>query len=98
MVPVNGHPADKATYTLRLTVPEPYSVVANGSLTETIATESGTTTVWESRDPMASYLVTFHAGRLTSEVRDGPRGLPIRIAFAASVRRDSASCSTACPR
>ncbi|HEX2281732.1 MAG TPA: hypothetical protein VHG52_08215, partial [Thermomicrobiales bacterium] len=36
--PVNGHPADKATYTLRLTVPEPYAVVANGILTETIPT------------------------------------------------------------
>ena len=62
--PVNGHPADKATYTLRLTVPQPYAVVANGTLTETITTETGTTTVWESRDPMASYLVTLHAGRL----------------------------------
>ena len=83
--PVNGHPADKATYTLRLTVPEPYSVVANGILTETIPTETGTTTVWESRNPMASYLVTLHAGRLTIEVREGPHGLPIRTAFAASV-------------
>ena len=83
--PVNGHPADKATYTLRLTVPEPYSVVSNGILTETIATETGTTTVWESRNPMASYLVTLHAGRLTTEVREGPHGLPIRTAFAASV-------------
>src|SRR5918997_933825 len=85
--PVNGHPADKATYTLRLTVPQPYSVVANGLLTETIATETGTTTVWQSRDPMASYLVTLHAGRLTTEVREGPHGLPIRTAFAASVPR-----------
>jgi aminopeptidase N len=83
--PVNGHPADKATYTLRLTVPEPYSVVANGTLTETIADEDGTTTVWESRDPMASYLVTLHAGRLDIDVREGPGGLPIRTAFAASI-------------
>ncbi|HYN86946.1 MAG TPA: M1 family aminopeptidase, partial [Ardenticatenaceae bacterium] len=83
--PVNGHPADKATYTLRLTVPQPYSVVSNGLLTETIATEAGTTTVWESRNPMASYLVTLHAGRLTTEVREGPRGLPVRTTFAASV-------------
>jgi aminopeptidase N len=83
--PVNGHPADKATYTLRLTVPEPYAVVANGTLTETIDTENGTTTVWESRDPMASYLVTLHAGRLDIDVRQGPDGLPIRTAFAASI-------------
>ncbi len=83
--PVNGHPADKATYTLRLTVPEPYAVVANGTLTETIDFEGGTTTVWESRDPMASYLVTLHAGRLDVEVREGPGGLPIRTAFADSI-------------
>jgi aminopeptidase N len=68
-------------------VPQPYSVVSNGLLTETTATETGTTTVWESRDPMASYLVTLHAGRLTTEVREGPHGLPIRTAFAASIPR-----------
>ncbi|MGH2616427.1 MAG: M1 family metallopeptidase [Thermomicrobiales bacterium] len=83
--PVNGHPADKATYTLRLTVPKPYSVVSNGMLTETIGSGTKTTTVWQSRDPMASYLVTLHAARLDMDVREGPRGLPIRIAFAESV-------------
>jgi aminopeptidase N len=83
--PVNGHPADKATYTLRLTVPKPYAVVANGILTETIETATATTTVWESRDPMVSYVVTLHAGRLAIEERNGPDGLPIRVAFAAAV-------------
>lgn len=80
--PVNGHPSDKATYTLRLTVPEPYAVVANGSPVETISTDNGTTAVWQSRDPMASYLVTFQAARMTVEEREGPEGLPIRVAFA----------------
>jgi aminopeptidase N len=83
--PVNGHPADKATYTLRLTVPQPYAVVANGTLVQTIPADSGTTTIWESRDPMASYLATFHAGRLDVEEREGPHGLPLRLAFARSV-------------
>ncbi len=83
--PVNGHPADKATYTLRLTVPEPYDVAANGTLTEAVTAEGETTTVWESRDPMASYLVTLHAGRLDIEEREGPDGLPIRVAFAESI-------------
>ena len=83
--PVNGHPADKAAYTLRLTVPQPYTVVANGTLTDTITTDTATTTVWESHDPMASYLVTFHAGRLDVETRAGPGGLLIRTLYAASV-------------
>jgi aminopeptidase N len=83
--PVNGHPADKATYTLRLTVPEPYTVVANGTLRDTVATGAATTSVWESRNPMASYLVTFHAGRIDVETGLGPGGLPIRTAYATSV-------------
>lgn len=85
--PANAHPADKATYTLRLTVPTPYTVVANGTLSETTTTDGKTTSVWESRDPMASYLVTFHAGRLDVEERDGPHGIPIRLAYAESVGR-----------
>ena len=83
--PVNGHPADKASYTLRFTVPQPYTVVANGTLTDTVTTDTTSTTVWEARDPMASYLVTFHAGRLDVETGTGPGGLPIRNAYAASV-------------
>jgi aminopeptidase N len=54
-------------------------------LTETSSTGTGTTTVWESGNPMASYLVTLHAGRLETAVREGPHGLPVRTAFAASV-------------
>jgi len=85
--PSNGHPSDKATYTLRLTVPEPYSVVANGTLQESTTSERGTTTIWTSRDPIATYLVTFQAARLSTEVREGPDGIPIRVAFADSVPR-----------
>jgi aminopeptidase N len=66
-------------------VPKPYAVVANGHLLQTVDGEGETTSVWESRDPMASYLVTFHAGRLDVEERSGPHGIPIRLAFAESV-------------
>lgn len=83
--PANGHPSDKATYTMRLTVPRPYTVVANGLLRETIESQTATTTVWDSVDPVATYLVTFHAGRLTVEEREGPRGLPLRFSFAPEV-------------
>lgn len=83
--PVNGHPADKATYTFRLTVPEPYAAAANGVLVDTIAEDAATTYVWDARDPMASYLVTLHAGELEIEETTGPNGLPIRNVFAATV-------------
>lgn len=83
--PANAHPADKATYTLRLTVPDSFSVVANGLLAETTSANGKTTTVWESAQPMATYLVTFQAARLNTELREGPHGIPIRLAFAESV-------------
>ena len=38
--PVNGHPRDKATYTLAITVPEPYEVVSNGLL-DSVARSTG---------------------------------------------------------
>ncbi len=83
--PANAHPADKATYTLRLTVDEPFSVVANGLLVDTIRQSGKVTTVWDSPDPMATYLVTFHAGRLDMIEREGPHGIPLRLAFAEGV-------------
>jgi len=83
--PVNEHPSDKATYSARYTVPDPYVVEGNGSLVATIDNGDTTTFAWDSRDPIASYLVTFHAGLLEIEELEGPHGLPIRLSFAPNV-------------
>lgn len=75
--PVNDHPTDAATYTMRITVPAAYTVAANGLLSD--VTESGETRtfLWEATDPMASYLVTVNIGMFTMEQTEGPGGLPI---------------------
>lgn len=83
--PVNGHPADAAAYTLALTVAEPYEVVANGTLVETRDEGDARTFVWDAPDPMASYLVAFHAADLDFEETVGPGGLPILHAFPPAV-------------
>ena len=83
--PANAHPADKATYTLRLTVEEPFTVVANGLLIETSQARRQGHDCLGLADPMATYLVTFHAGRLDMIERDGPHGIPLRLAFAEGV-------------
>ena len=49
--PVNDHPLDKAVYTFRVTVPEPFEVAANGVLTETIDNGDTTTFVFEDARP-----------------------------------------------
>jgi aminopeptidase N len=79
--PVNDHPLDKATYTFRITVPDPYVVAANGVLTQTIDHGDTSTYVWEMRQPMASYLATVDIDRFVLKTSEGPDGLPIRNYF-----------------
>jgi aminopeptidase N len=85
--PVNGHPLDKATYTMIVTVPEPYDVVANGVLTS-VARSTGAagnpstaTFTWENQEPTASYLVMFHAAKLEVSITDDPGGITMIEAF-----------------
>jgi aminopeptidase N len=81
--PVNGHPADKATYTYRITVDDPLVVAANGVLTEIVpdADTGRTTYVWEMNDPMASYLTTLAISEFVVDESVTPGGVPIRSYF-----------------
>ena len=76
--PVNDHPLDKATYTFRVTVPEPFEVATNGVQTETIENEGTKTFVFEARDPMASYLATINIDEFDLETSQSESGVPIR--------------------
>lgn len=83
--PVNDHPQDKATYTMRFTVPQPYVAAANGVLTETRELDGRTLYVWEMRDPMASYLATVHIGRFVRTEETLDNGLLIRNYYPESI-------------
>jgi aminopeptidase N len=96
--PVNDHPCDKATYTLRVTVPEPYVVASNGLLKDTIRQGGNTTYVWESRDPMASYLSMVTIGDLTMHTQDGPDGLTIRNYFPSDASESDRAVFNPTPR
>lgn len=79
--PVNDHPLDLATYTFRITVPQPYTVAANGLLQEVIDHGTERTFVWEASDLTASYLVTLGIADYVVQEQVGPGGLPIRNYF-----------------
>jgi aminopeptidase N len=80
-LPVNDHPLDKATCTIRVTVPEGYRVASAGLLAEQ-TTEAGKTSYrWESSSPMASYLIPLGIGLFEGEEEQGPGALPIRNFF-----------------
>lgn len=92
--PVNGHPLDKATYTMTITVPEPYDVAANGLLRSVEMTTgagdnpSTRTFTWENAEPTASYLVTFHAAELDIATEDEPGGITVIEAFPPDLPED----------
>ena len=80
--PVNNHPCDKATYSLRVRVPKPQVAASNGLLVEQVDNPDGTTLFhWENRQPTASYLVTLVIGDFAVQTSSGPGGLPIRNYF-----------------
>ncbi len=83
--PVNDHPLDKATYTIVVTVPEPYEVAANGVLEETTDNGDTTTYTFAVRDPMASYLTTINVNDFNTETMASDAGIPIRNYYAASL-------------
>ena len=72
--PVNDTPLDKATYTFRITVPEPYTAAANGVLAQTVVNGSDKTFIWEMKQPMASYLRRSTSASSRSAVRGSRTG------------------------
>jgi aminopeptidase N len=80
--PVNDHPQDKATYSLSITVPEPYVVATNGELIEVINDNGMLTYKSVLNDLTASYLVTVDTGDLILDETGEEGQVPIRNYFA----------------
>ncbi len=75
--PSNNHPLDKATFSLRITVPAGLVAVSSGVLREQKETVGGSTFVWESDDPIAPYLVALAIGDLERQTSISGEGVSI---------------------
>jgi aminopeptidase N len=78
--PVNDHPRDKATYTIRISAPSALAALANGVLVSRQPGSAGYTTwTWRVSSPMAPYLATMVVGtyRVSESTHDG---LPVVLA------------------
>ncbi|HUG74848.1 MAG TPA: M1 family metallopeptidase [Acidimicrobiia bacterium] len=75
--PGNDHPADKATFAIDVTVPEPFVVVSNGRPVPVIETADGRTFGWRMDDPMATYLATVVIGELERVETGVVDGVPV---------------------
>ncbi|WP_066044122.1 M1 family metallopeptidase [Herbiconiux solani] len=64
--PCNDHPADKATYRIVVACEAGYTTVSNGELVSRSSRSGRTTSTFEMRQPMATYLATVQIGRYRS--------------------------------
>ncbi|SCF13846.1 Peptidase family M1 [Micromonospora viridifaciens] len=78
--PGNNHPTDKATFTFRATVPDGTTAVGNGTLASQSTHSGWTTFVWESREPMATYLATVTIGKFVVSESTTAGGVPVYTA------------------
>ncbi|WP_067972193.1 M1 family metallopeptidase [Nocardiopsis trehalosi] len=79
--PANDHPLDKATFDVRVTVPEGYEAVSNGVLTGRSTVAGRTTSTWRQDDPQATYLATLAVGRYDVHRDTTASGLPVYNAY-----------------
>ncbi|MEV0568727.1 M1 family metallopeptidase [Dactylosporangium sp. NPDC050588] len=86
--PVNDHPRDKATYSMRLTVPEGLTAIGNGVPLGSSTRDGWTTWRWAALTPVASYLSTMAVGRfrVDQHLHDGrPTVIAVDAALAPEV-------------
>ncbi|MGW2522046.1 M1 family metallopeptidase [Streptomyces sp. NPDC001617] len=76
--PCNDHPSDKAMFTIRVTAPNGYTVVAGGLPTGVDRVGTSTTWTYRTLHPMATELAQVSIGRSSVLHREGPHGLPVR--------------------
>ncbi len=75
---VNDQPADKALYDLTISVPEPFTGIANGELVDTVEADGVRTTTWHLAEPAASYLMTIATGDYVLTEDESASGVPIQ--------------------
>ena len=76
--PANDHPTDKATFVLRVTVPEGQVAAGPGILIDRQTAAMRTTFVWASTDPMATYLASIVTGDFAIVTSEGDADPVIR--------------------
>ncbi|WP_405450384.1 M1 family metallopeptidase [Streptomyces achromogenes] len=79
--PSSDHPADKATYDIRIKAPEGLTAVSNGRLVSTYDKGGSTYTHWRESKPMATYLATATIGKFDVRTGRTPGGIPVYVAI-----------------
>jgi aminopeptidase N len=95
--PANDNPAEKATFTFRITVPIGLEAVANGHLVQETTGPQTVTDVWREDTPMAPYLAEVVIGDLRVEPQPDPAGVPLRNVYSPATQGVAAPIAAATP-
>jgi aminopeptidase N len=79
--PSNDEPTDKATYTFRMTIPFGYYGIANGVPVSSYRVGSKVRSVWQMKQPMATWLATVNVNKLNVYSVRTSNGTPVRIYY-----------------
>jgi aminopeptidase N len=74
--PCNDHPGNKATFRIAITLASSYRAIANGRMVSATTKSSRTQWVYESIEPMATYLATMQIGLYRTRPVSDARGVP----------------------
>jgi aminopeptidase N len=96
--PSNDQPSDKALYDVAITVPKGWAGVSSGTFQGEVTQGNTTVYRWHSGNPMATYLVTFVADRLTMVKQTGPHGLPLTYWLRAKDRKKNLATMRQSPK
>ncbi|GAA4096292.1 M1 family metallopeptidase [Streptomyces hundungensis] len=89
--PSNNHPSDKATYDIKVTVPDGLQAVSNGELVSRTVNKGRATFSWRTKEPMATYLATVAIGPYEIDKGTTKSGIPIYSAIDPGVRKQTAA-------
>jgi aminopeptidase N len=95
--PANDNPAEKATFTFRITVPAGLEAVANGRMIQETRGLQTVTDVWQEDTPMAPYLAEVVIGDLRVEPEPDPAGIPLRNVYSPATEGVAAPIAAATP-
>ena len=89
--PSNDHPSDKATFTVRTTVPQGTQVLGNGDLLSTTTKNGKSTFVWDDTSPTATYLLTVDIGKFLIQNGTTPGGISETMGYDPALAADVAA-------
>lgn len=91
--PSNDHPADKATYDVRIRVPSGEQAISNGLLISQRAKDGWTGYHWRESEPQATYLATLAVGHFDITHGTTRTGVPVVNAYSTDL--DAATAANA---